>query len=117
MLPTQEFGTRFKTFVATFWQTKNNKATQKSRRIYCPHTVPCVAACCWHSISCNPIWIFPGKHGSRLWRAPWKAPPGYIPNGKYIEQQREPKYFGWLLLGAFKGDTNRKIQETKNDKM
>ena len=116
MLPRKGPGAYLKTYAGTFWEIKIRKLS-RNRVINCfPNTVPWCETCRWNSISCNPTWIFSPGNMSRLWRAQWKLPSGYIPNGKKIQRQMEHKYVDWSLLDSRTGYTNRRIQETKDDK-
>ena len=114
MLPRKEPATRLKMYAETFWEIKIRKLSINHVMSYVPHTVPWCATCSWNSISYNPTWgfFFPGKYDSRLRRAKWKLPSGYIPGGKKIQQQMEPKYVGRLLLDTCTGDTERGRQKT-----
>ena len=112
MLQREELGMFLKTHAATFW---GNKKIRKLCRIRGGSIFLTLCLGLQHVIETPYPTIprglfFPGKHGIRLWRSRWKVPSGYsyIPNGKKIHRQMEPKHIGWLLLEAGKGDTRRR---------
>ena len=63
-----------------------------------------------------PPGFHSGKYGSLLWRARWKGSSRTYPEWKKLYPRMQLRYVGWLLLDASTGDTNRRIQETKDDK-
>ena len=112
----EELGIHLKTYAATFWDIKIRKLHRNNGANF---LIPClgvqhISETPFHAI---PLGLSPGKYWSHLWQAWSKVPSGYNPNGREILQQMEPKYVGWVLLDACTGDTNKKIQETKDNRM